>query len=254
MAYLFDRRHMSPQTRAITQHDLAGVPRHRVRFSYLARGGHVVEESHAIPWLAAYRGICAAFARGTLIATAEGPVAVEDLLPGDAVMTRDEGAQPLRWIGSATLRLRGGGEDVDNGGALRMLGDRLGPGRPSPDLIVHENARILIPQENFGEHNGPKGTLVLLASLVDDVSVVRLRPVSPLEFFNLAFDRHQIISANGICTESFHPGGLLQDGTVVTGQLLDRLFPYLDSWREGFGRPCRHRRDAGQSGQDISAA
>lgn len=250
MAYSFDRQRMSPQTRAVVQPDLAGVPRHRVRFSYVARGGHVVEESHAIPWLPAYRGICAAYARGTLISTADGPVAVEDLLPGDGVLTRDDGAQPLRWIGCTTLRLRGG-DDADGGGALRMLGDRLGPGRPSPDLVTHETARILMPQEDFGDQPGTRGALVPLAALVDDESVVRLRPVSPLEFFNLAFDRHQVICANGVCAESFHPGGLLHDGSLVTGQLLDRLFPYLDGWREGFGRPCRQRREAGQ---DISAA
>jgi len=248
MAYLFDRRHMSPQSRAVAGREHDSMPRHRVRFSYVARGGHVVEESHAIPWLAAYRGLCAAFARGTLIATGNGPVAIEDLLPGDAVLTHDEGAQPLRWIGSTTLRLRGGGDDTDAGGALRMLGDRLGPGRPSPDLILHESARILMPQET---HGGQQGTLVPLASLVDDVSVIRSRPVSPLEFFNLAFDRHQIISANGVATESFHPGALLHDGSALTGQLLDRLFPYLEGLSEGFGRPCRHRR---ASDHDISAA
>lgn len=254
MAYLFDRRRMTPQPRAAVAGDVSGAPRHRVRFSYLSQSGHVVEESHAIPWLPAYRGICATFARGTLVSAPDGPVAVEDLLPGDPVMTRDSGAQPLRWIGCTTLRLRGAGEGADTGGALRIPGESLGPGRPSPDLILHESARILMPQETFAERRGPEGVLVALSSLVDDVSVIRLRPVSPLEFFNIAFDRHQIICANGICTESFHPGRLLRDGRSDTRQLLDRLFPYLGGRLDGFGQPSRHHRDHGMSEDGISAA
>lgn len=39
------------------------------------------------------------FTRGTMIACPEGLRAVEDLKPGDLVITRDHGPQPIRWIG-----------------------------------------------------------------------------------------------------------------------------------------------------------
>ncbi len=47
------------------------------------------------------------FVAGTRIDTALGPVAVEDPLVGDLVVTMDDGLQPLRWTGSRTLSAPG---------------------------------------------------------------------------------------------------------------------------------------------------
>ncbi|PPB82476.1 Hint domain-containing protein [Albidovulum inexpectatum] len=43
------------------------------------------------------------FTAGTLIDTPAGPVPVEDLRPGDMVMTLDHGARPLHWVGRRTV-------------------------------------------------------------------------------------------------------------------------------------------------------
>lgn len=46
--------------------------------------------------------VCTSFVRGTTVTLAEGQqVAVEDLRPGDRLLTRDHGGQTLRWIGRA---------------------------------------------------------------------------------------------------------------------------------------------------------
>jgi hypothetical protein len=42
------------------------------------------------------------FVAGTMIATQQGQRSVETLLLGDLVLTKDEGLQPLRWIGQRT--------------------------------------------------------------------------------------------------------------------------------------------------------
>ena len=47
------------------------------------------------------------FTRGTMIATPEGERAIEDLEVGDLVLTKDNGAQPLRWVGSRTVKAEG---------------------------------------------------------------------------------------------------------------------------------------------------
>jgi hypothetical protein len=39
------------------------------------------------------------FVAGTMIDTIDGPRTVDGLIPGGMVMTRDDGTQPLRWIG-----------------------------------------------------------------------------------------------------------------------------------------------------------
>ena len=52
-------------------------------------------------------GAVPCFVAGTRIETARGAVAVEDLVPGDLITTRDNGLQPLRWIGRTTVPARG---------------------------------------------------------------------------------------------------------------------------------------------------
>ena len=43
------------------------------------------------------------FVAGTMIRTPRGEVPIETLQPGDLVITRDDGAQPLRWISLKTM-------------------------------------------------------------------------------------------------------------------------------------------------------
>src|SRR3990167_8332598 len=52
--------------------------------------------------------LCVSFARGTMITLATGVQRpIEALASGDAVLTRDHGAQPIRWIGHTPLRAVG---------------------------------------------------------------------------------------------------------------------------------------------------
>ena len=44
------------------------------------------------------------FVAGTRITTPRGDVAVETLRPGDLVLTKDDGFQPLRWSGEREVR------------------------------------------------------------------------------------------------------------------------------------------------------
>lgn len=75
------------------------------------------------------------FLCGTMIETPQGPVAIEDLVPGDLVLTRDRGAQPLRWIGSRGLS----GRELAAAPHLvpiRIRAGALAAGVPAADLLV----------------------------------------------------------------------------------------------------------------------
>ena len=77
------------------------------------------------------------FAQGTLILTRQGPVAIEDLQPGDRVVTATNGLQPVRWIGWRHLDLDSlpGPERKRNHPVLIKAG-AIGTSMPSRDLVV----------------------------------------------------------------------------------------------------------------------
>lgn len=233
MTYAFNRRHMTPFAAHPGAAAAPPAMRLALHLSYLGARGHRVDESLTLPLAPGLHGVCAAFARGTLIATPDGATAVEDLAPGDMIATRDAGAQPLRWIACTCLSLRGTLDGVPVPAALRVTAGAFGPLLPEYDVILHESVRLPMPQ-----HAEESGVLAALADLVDDSTIVRLRPPGTPEFFNLAFDRHQIVSANGLAVESFHPASLAAS-PAQTRHVLARLFPWTAGDPALFGPPCR---------------
>ncbi|MDE3027098.1 MAG: Hint domain-containing protein [Paracoccaceae bacterium] len=137
--------------------------------------------------------LCVSFTRGTRIALADGrQIAIEDLMPGDRVLTRDHGPQPLRWIGRATMRAVGAFAPVVI--AAGTLGN-------SGDLIVSQHHRMFLYQRNRSHRVKTSELLVQAKHLVDGENVF-LREGGFVDYLSLVFDRHEIIYAEGICAES----------------------------------------------------
>lgn len=137
--------------------------------------------------------VCVSFAAGTLITLPDGRQRpVEALAPGDLVLTRDHGAQPVRWIGKATLRARGGFAPVTiTAGTLGNLGD----------LVVSPHHRLFIYQRQARKLGDTAELLVQAKHLVDGERVIR-REGGFVDYYSLVFDRHEIIYAEGIPSES----------------------------------------------------
>ncbi len=136
------------------------------------------------------------FAAGTRIDTAEGPRLVEYLRPGDMVHTLDHGLQPLRWVYAQRLRARGADAPV------RFHKGAWGVRRA---LKVSGQHRMLIRGGLVEVHFGHPEVLVPAAALVDGQWVTR-QSGGWVRYFHLMFDAHEIIFANGVPAESFHPG------------------------------------------------
>lgn len=105
--------------------------------SYLSRTGEICQLRQMAPDLPLFQAAFTAFARGTLIATASGPTAVEDLLPGDKIITNERGPSPLMWVGSMTMRP----SERDGLSLTRITSAALGLGRPLSDLMTGPGAR-----------------------------------------------------------------------------------------------------------------
>lgn len=201
--------------------------------------GSVLDFEHRAPADLYLEDICANVARGTVISTKSGDTAVEDLRPGDLIKTRDNNYQPLRWIGSCTLN-QPDGESGDADYPLRIRADALGPMRPVQDLLVSPRFRILTNHPSCAALFGSSETLAPAVDLLDGDTIMRVRPASGLNFYNLMFDRHQIIEANGLETESYHPGNFgIAVMSLEMQAHLRQILQHLDGDLEGFGRTVR---------------
>jgi len=167
------------------------------------------------------------FATGTEIATPNGPVAVENLCVGDLVNTRDNGAQTLRWHGSTKVAATGDlAPIVISKGALGN----------SRDLVVSPQHRILLKGWRAELMFGEPEILCATVHLVNGDTIYR-REGGEVEYHHILFDRHEIVSSEGIPTESFHPGqqgmgALSEDARQEIYTLFPELHPESGQMRK----------------------
>lgn len=179
-----------------------GATRHYACF-WRDAGGRFMAQERSLPALPLLDAAHAAFARGALVATPRGPVAVEDLSPGDMIAPAAGGAVPVVWIGSVTVRPGPSGEGVP---LTRVLADAFGIGRPLADLVMGPGARLLSRPRRLRARIGADGVLSPVHAMADGVHAIRMISRQPVTFYHLALRRHAVIVVNGLETESFHPG------------------------------------------------
>ena len=167
------------------------------------------------------------FGAGTRIMAGDGTlVAIEDVAPGDAVLTRDHGAQPVAWAGRISLRAQGPFAPVIiPPGLLGNLGA----------LTVGPLQRIFLYQRG-GVGGDSRSELLVQAQHIVDGGRVQLREGGVVTYHALAFDAHQIIYAEGVPVESL----LVSRATVARlpdafARELAERFPGLDQ-RAHFAR------------------
>ena len=152
------------------------------------------------------------------ITTPTGPRAAGKLKVGDLVVTRDHGLQPIRWIGRRSIAATGllAPIEFDAG----VFGNRN-------SLRVSPQHRMLVRDSALRLSHGVDEMLVAAKHMVNDTTI---RQVSggTIEYVHLMFDRHAIIFAEGIESESFHPGEMAYDALDPAGRSeMFSLFPEL---------------------------
>ncbi len=184
-------------------------------------------------------GVIPCFTAGALIDTVRGRRPVETLVPGDLILTRDHGPQPLRWLCRTDL----GPARLDHCPHLRpviLRKDALGLGLPDRDMAVSPQHRILVTGWRSELFFGCDEILVAAKAFLNDSAVLRDTQAKTVGYYHLLLDRHEVVTANGLQTESLHAGQI--DKAELTqaarGELI-ALFPDL-SWTNGaFGRTAR---------------
>ncbi|MGR3676741.1 MAG: Hint domain-containing protein [Paracoccaceae bacterium] len=179
------------------------------------------------------------FTPGTRIATSRGPRCVDELQPGDLVLTRDNGLQPLRWVGSRDVEATGRFAPIEL--SETILQDARAP------LLVSPQHRILWTGSRAQMLFGDSEVFVSAKHLLEHPAVTR-REGGIVTYMHLMFDQHEIIYANGAATESFYPGdAALGALTAQCREEMFTVFPSLRSHMGGFGdtaRQCLHQHEA----------
>ncbi|MEO0632902.1 MAG: Hint domain-containing protein [Pseudomonadota bacterium] len=165
------------------------------------------------------------FTPGTLVATDRGERRIETLVPGDRVITRDNGFQTIRWVGARTLARREGMRALLRPVRIKAhaLGDRL----PERDMILSPNHRVLWQQADTLLFSGHTEVFAAAKSLVGVPGISRV-PVDTVTYIHLMFDQHEVILADGMWSESFFPGPVAL-GNLHLGQQQEvlQIFPEL---------------------------
>ncbi len=214
--------------------------------------GGIRETRHLAPALPLFEDAFCAFARGSLVETDAGPVAVEDLLPGDRLVTLDGDAQPLVWKGSVTVVP--GLRNIQRRDMLltRLMADCFGVARPMSSVIAGPSARLLHTPEQYRALSGGARVLTPVQAFVDGVNVIETAPPTPVELYHLCLPHHAVIRVGGLEFETCHPGenALRMTGHAMRSLFLD-LFPHVNS-TGGFG-PLAHPRAGDGQFNAISA-
>ncbi|AUQ58333.1 Hint domain protein [Phaeobacter inhibens] len=168
------------------------------------------------------------FTPGTTIATPYGACAVEDLSVGDRVMTRDNGLQPIRWIGQRQLD-RNALQGAAHLQPVLVAEGALGNGMPERDLLLSPNHRVLITNDKTAFYFEDREILVAAKHLTG-LSGVDAVETSSIDYIHFVCEGHEVVCADGAWIECFQPADQSQRG-------LDRaqreevlmLFPQLQA-------------------------
>lgn len=134
------------------------------------------------------------YAAGTLIATENGEVAIEDLRQGDNVVVVDGDTStvlPVKWIGIRQMDLVSH-KDRDQVAPVRIAKGAFAENVPNADLIVSPPHAIFVD-----------GSLIPAKLLVNDMTITRETARADVTYYHIELDRHAIVLANGLAAESY---------------------------------------------------
>lgn len=187
------------------------------------------------------------FTPGTLIDTPAGRRPVEALRPGEKVLTRDDGAQELLWIGSRRMsgaRLYA----MPHLRPVRIRAGAFGIGRPEGDLVVSPQHRMLLQGPAARALFNEAEVLVQAIDLVNGGSVRLEQGLPEVTYIHLMFERHQVLRANGLESESFHPASTsLEMIEAAQRAALLRLRPEIEADPMAYGAPARRLLSASET-------
>jgi len=179
------------------------------------------------------------FAQNTLIMMEGGSKRIEEIVPGDRIQTKDDGFQEILWVGNRHMsgaRLYA----MPELRPIRVRAGALNDGEPEEDLLVSPQHRLLLRGKTAELLFNTPEVLVAAEDLVNDTSILVDYEARDVTYTHLMTQRHQIVWANGVETESFHPANtLLQSVDETQREKLYSLRPDLQDDPHAYGDYAR---------------
>lgn len=168
------------------------------------------------------------FTPGTRILTPAGPRLIQDLRPGDRILTKDNGSQDILWMGSRRMtgaRLYA----MPHLRPIRFKAGALGVDRPDDDLLVSPQHRMLLSGAPARALFNTDEVLVKAEDLMNDATICIDHALREVTYIHILLDTHNVVWANGLETESFHPSNCALEtiDSDQRGSLLS-LLPGID--------------------------
>lgn len=184
-------------------------------------------------------GAVICFTPGTRILTPDGVRCIEDMREGDLVQTKDNGAQPIQWMGQRRMsgarlfampKLR----------PIRIRAGVFGMDEPDRDLLVSPEHRMLIKGEIARALFNAPEVLVAARDLIDHDRVSVDLSVREVTYVHMLLPQHEIVFANGVETESFHPANAaLSTLDPIDRARLSRMLPRVELNPQSYGAFAR---------------
>lgn len=179
------------------------------------------------------------FTPDTRLMTPDGARAIQSLRCGDLILTRDNGPQPILWSGHRRMtgaRLYA----MPHLRPIRFRAGALGEDRPDADLLVSPQHRMLVKGASAQALFNTPEVLVSAEDLINDGSIMVDQALREVTYVHILLERHNIVWANGLETESFHPSNTALD-TIDPAQRegLLALLPNIDQNPHAYGDYAR---------------
>ena len=210
-------------------------PRASFDLAWLNAEGRPEWDTRVLPVSEAIDAAVSSLARGTVLNTPEGPIAVENLIPGMVVSTASGPPAQVQWIGSRCYAEGNSATAEPRAPLYRVSAGAFGHNAPAHDLVLAHAAAVLLHTPACRKLIGQDMGFAPITAFEDSYNVTRILPAGEMTVYNIAVHDHDAVIANGLPIESFHPcrnaGRLLNQECL---RELARLFPHLSA-RNGFG-------------------
>lgn len=218
----------------------------RYEVSSLLPNGQIAETRHIAPALPLFEDAFCAFSRGTMIDSELGPMAIEDILPGDRIKTQDGSFQPVLWKGSTNVVPRRVEPTGRTHRLTRIMADSFGMQRPLSYVMAGPSARIMKTPGRLQSLAGGKPMLTPVTEFQDGINVIETAPPTAVQLFHLCLPKHAIINVAGLEFETYHPGiTALRTMSQAMRSIYLNLFAHIDKLTD-FGPQILPRAGDGQ--------